>query len=63
MRSRRSQPWTRVGTQAEAQDAVNRAVDAANVPPDTQVTNAQKVGNGADATSSSPRVTQGSIRT
>jgi preprotein translocase subunit SecF len=39
-----------VGTQAEAQDAVNRAVDAANVPPDTQVTNAQKVGNGADAT-------------
>jgi preprotein translocase subunit SecF len=39
-----------VGTQAEAQDAVNRAVDAAEVPPDTQVTNAQKVGNGADAT-------------
>ena len=39
-----------VGTQAEAQDAVNRAVGAADVPPDTQVTNAQKVGNGADAT-------------
>jgi preprotein translocase subunit SecF len=39
-----------VGTQAEAQDAVNRAVEAAEVPPDTQVTNAQKVGNGADAT-------------
>src|SRR5690349_18618857 len=39
-----------VGTQAEAQDAVNRAVDAADVPPDTQVTNAQKVGSGGDAT-------------
>jgi preprotein translocase subunit SecF len=39
-----------VGTQAEAQDAVNRAVEAAEVPPDTQVTNAQKVGNGPDAT-------------
>ena len=39
-----------VGTQAEAQDAVNRAVDSANVPPDTQVTNAQKVGSGSDAT-------------
>jgi preprotein translocase subunit SecF len=39
-----------VGTQAEAQDAVNRAVEAADVPPDTQVTNAQKVGNGSDAT-------------
>jgi preprotein translocase subunit SecF len=39
-----------VGTQAEAQDAVNRAVEAADAPPDTKVTNAQKVGNGADAT-------------
>jgi preprotein translocase subunit SecF len=39
-----------VGTQAQAQDAVNRAVEAADVPPDTQVTNAQKVGNGPDAT-------------
>jgi preprotein translocase subunit SecF len=39
-----------VGTQAEAQDAVNRAVQAADVPPDTQVTNAQKVGSGGDAT-------------
>jgi preprotein translocase subunit SecF len=39
-----------VGTQAEAQNAVTRAVAAADVPPDTQVSNAQKVGNGGDAT-------------
>jgi preprotein translocase subunit SecF len=39
-----------VGTQAEAQDAVTRAVAAADVPPDTQVSNATKVGNGGDAT-------------
>ena len=39
-----------VGTQAEAQDAVTRAVQAAHVPPNTQVTNAQKVGSGGDAT-------------
>jgi preprotein translocase subunit SecF len=39
-----------VGTQAEAQDAVTRAVAAADVPPDTQVSIAQKVGNGGDAT-------------
>src|SRR5918911_3614049 len=39
-----------VGTQAEAQNAVNRAVQAADVPSNTQVTNAQKVGSGADST-------------
>jgi len=39
-----------VGTQAEAQSAVERAVAAANVPADTKVSNAQQVGNGRDAT-------------
>jgi preprotein translocase subunit SecF len=39
-----------VGTQAEAQTAVERAVAAADVPADTQVSNAQQVGNGNDAT-------------
>ena len=39
-----------VGTQADAQSAVSRAIAAADVPPDTQVSIAQKVGNGADAT-------------
>src|SRR5919107_785285 len=40
----------RVGTQADAQSAVSRAIAAADVPADTQVSIAQKVGNGADAT-------------
>ena len=39
-----------VGTQADAQSAVSRAIAAADVPPDTQVSIAQKVGSGADAT-------------
>jgi preprotein translocase subunit SecF len=39
-----------VGTQAKAEDAVTRAVNDAGVPPDTQVSAAQKVGNGGDAT-------------
>jgi preprotein translocase subunit SecF len=39
-----------VGTQAEAQSAVTRAVDAAGIPAGTTVTNAQKVGSGATAT-------------
>jgi preprotein translocase subunit SecF len=39
-----------VGTQAEAQSAVTRAVDAAGIPSGTTVTNAQKVGSGATAT-------------
>jgi preprotein translocase subunit SecF len=39
-----------VGTQAEAQSAVTRAVDAAGIPSGTKVTNAQKVGSGATAT-------------
>src|SRR5919112_274567 len=39
-----------VGTQADAQSAVSRAIAAADLPPDTQVSIAQKVGNGADAT-------------
>jgi preprotein translocase subunit SecF len=38
-----------VGTQAAAQNAVQHAVDSANVPA-TQVSNAQKVGNGSSAT-------------
>ena len=39
-----------VGTQEEARTAVQRAVESADVPDDTQVSVAQKVGNGADAT-------------
>src|SRR3954454_19666200 len=39
-----------VGTQAEAQDAVDRAVRSAGVPSSTQIGAAQKVGSGADAT-------------
>jgi preprotein translocase subunit SecF len=39
-----------VGTQTEAQDAMDRAMKAANVPSDIQVSAAQKVGSGGDAT-------------
>ena len=39
-----------VGTQGAAQDAMDRAVNAANVPANTQISAAQKVGSGADAT-------------
>jgi preprotein translocase subunit SecF len=39
-----------VGTQAEAQSAVSKAIDSAGVPPGTKVSNAQQVGNGATAT-------------
>jgi preprotein translocase subunit SecF len=39
-----------IGTQSDAQAAVQRAVDSAAVPEDTTVTNAQKVGSGPDAT-------------
>ncbi|GLY96024.1 protein translocase subunit SecF [Actinoplanes sp. NBRC 103695] len=39
-----------VGTQEEAQTAVQRAMETAGVGADAQVTNAQKVGNGPDAT-------------
>src|SRR3954470_24866982 len=39
-----------VGTQADAQSAVSRAIAAADVPADTKVSIAQKVGNGGDAT-------------
>jgi preprotein translocase subunit SecF len=39
-----------VGTQADAQSAVSRAIEAADVPAETQVSIAQKVGNGDDAT-------------
>jgi preprotein translocase subunit SecF len=39
-----------VGTQAEAQDAVDRAVKAAGVSSQTQIGAAQKVGSGAAAT-------------
>ena len=41
---------TSVGTQADAQDAVRRAFETANVPSDAQVNNAQQVGNDANAT-------------
>jgi len=39
-----------IGTQADAQAAVERAIGTVDVPEDTTVTNAQKVGNGPDAT-------------
>ncbi|GGK85642.1 protein translocase subunit SecF [Mangrovihabitans endophyticus] len=39
-----------VGTQDEAQTAVQRAIDSADVPPETKVGIAQRVGNGGDAT-------------
>jgi preprotein translocase subunit SecF len=39
-----------VGTQEDAQNAVKRAVQTADVPEATRVTNAQRVGNGRDAT-------------
>ena len=38
-----------VGTQAEAQSAVTRALDSADAPPATKVSNAQQVGNGKTA--------------
>jgi preprotein translocase subunit SecF len=38
-----------VGTQAEAQDAVRKAIDTANIGEEAQVTAAQRVGNGPDA--------------
>ncbi len=41
---------TTVGTQADAQSAVQRAFETAAVPADAQINNAQQVGNGADAT-------------
>ncbi|HEU4349946.1 MAG TPA: protein translocase subunit SecF [Actinoplanes sp.] len=39
-----------VGSQAEAQNAVQRAVEAAGVPGDTQVGAVQRVGSGTDVT-------------
>src|SRR3954454_19745053 len=39
-----------IGTQADAQDAVDRATKAAGVPSSTQIGAAQKVGSGGDAT-------------
>jgi preprotein translocase subunit SecF len=39
-----------VGSQTDAQDALRRAIQTAGVPADTQVTAAQKVGNGPSAT-------------
>jgi len=39
-----------VGTQAEAQSAVTRAIDSAGIPAGTKVSNAQQVGKGAGAT-------------
>jgi preprotein translocase subunit SecF len=39
-----------IGSQSDAQAAVQRAIDTAAVPEDTTVSNAQKVGNGPDAT-------------
>src|SRR3954470_11656116 len=38
-----------VGTQADAQSAVSRAIAAGDVPADTKVSIAQKVGNGGEA--------------
>ena len=38
-----------VGTKEEARSAVERAIQSADVPPDTEVTNPQQVGNGPDA--------------
>ena len=40
----------KVGSQTDAQDALRRAMSTAGVSTDTQVTAAQKVGNGPDAT-------------
>jgi preprotein translocase subunit SecF len=39
-----------VGSQADAQNAVQRAIETANVSDETQVTAAQRVGSGPDAT-------------
>src|SRR3954451_7507989 len=39
-----------VGSQTDAQDALRRVIQTAGVPSETQVTAAQKVGNGATAT-------------
>jgi preprotein translocase subunit SecF len=39
-----------VGSQTDAQDALRRAIETANVPSETQVTAAQKLGNGPNAT-------------
>jgi preprotein translocase subunit SecF len=39
-----------VGSQTDAQDALRRAIQTAGVPSETQVTAAQKVGNGPNAT-------------